>query len=164
MGIVPGGQRTKVSLHSSGKKTALVLGWGGRNRSGLRLGAIRPILSVSLCPALFLDDTESDEVHASVSYDPHGEDIIFNWDFGDGSLPYTTNKTTAKHTFTEPNQYEVTLRVSKEQLNGFYSVKLNISYVNPVLNTSLICFLGLHFFLFNLTGTSDRSPEIPIYQ
>ncbi|UJL45762.1 PQQ-dependent sugar dehydrogenase [Virgibacillus sp. NKC19-16] len=52
------------------------------------------------------------EFDASNSYDPDGQEITFEWEFGDGN---TSNDVNATHTYTENGQYHVTLTVTNTE-------------------------------------------------
>ncbi len=57
----------------------------------------------------YLEDKYNVSFDASSSYDFHGNIVLYEWDFGDGT---TSEGKTITHDYSEPGKYEVTLKVT----------------------------------------------------
>ncbi len=67
----------------------------------------KPIISLDLAPTSTEEDAASQWTASAVDVDAN---LVFNWDFGDGTVSQTGSSVT--HTFTAPGTYTVTLSVS----------------------------------------------------
>ena len=62
-----------------------------------------------------IEVNENVTFNASGTYDVDGDDLKFEWDFGDGNNSSEINVT---HTYTEKGSYQVTLKVSETKEDG----------------------------------------------
>ena len=69
-----------------------------------------PKFSYSPCPIVV---NQTVEFNASLSYDPDGFIVSYEWDFGDGNVTSTAEET-IKHSYSEAGSYEVTLTVTDD--------------------------------------------------
>jgi hypothetical protein len=61
---------------------------------------------------------------ASNSYDPEGENLSYNWNFGDGTNSGWISDKTTTHAYTKKGEYNITLIVNDGELNSKPSIKL----------------------------------------
>ena len=72
--------------------------------------------------------------NANASFDGDGDPLIYTWDFGDGSESIPTNRTSTSHIYENPNRYTVTLSVSDQMESDSFSLTINVSDEQPVVN------------------------------
>ena len=70
-----------------------------------------PRFSFSPCPIVV---NQTVEFNASLSYDPDGLIVSYEWDFGDGNVTNTTEET-INHSYSKAGSYDVTLTVTDDE-------------------------------------------------
>ena len=98
----------------------------------------------------------------SGSYDPDGEIVSYDWDFGDGT---TDSGETVSHTFSDPGMHTVTLTVTDDQgATDLDTIQISASSGQaPVVDAGAVDLIILPIDTVNLDGTvtDDGLPDPP---
>jgi prepilin-type N-terminal cleavage/methylation domain-containing protein len=130
-----------------------------------------------LAPVACYDDGSSPQCPAgsAVQFASMGPDFTFDavlakyeWDFGDGSLPYVTTSQASKnpppHTFPSGGSFDITLKVTDSLgATGTYSIKANVAGpVKPVPTASFVATpttgVAPQTVTFNASASTSTSP------
>ena len=90
---------------------------------------------------------------ASDSYDPEGDALSFNWNFGDGNV---SKEKTASHIFDIAGTYSIVLNVSDGKLESYDY--LSITITEPHYATSVF----INEFIPNPTGSDEENEWIEL--
>ncbi len=133
-----------------------------------------PIQSPSLIPSMSASTGDSVTFAAPSSYASDNSSSNFIWDFGDGTTT-TTNEATTTHTFSEPGNFTVTLRVQGavgERIIQTYGITVNpkandlfeiLKIVIPLLAASITAGVSLYIYRKNKKthNKENLSPTLP---
>lgn len=110
---------------------------------------------------IITDEDSELSFDGSGSYDPDGEIVEYNWDFGDGT---TKTSVYSSHTYTRSGSYLVTLTVEDDEfIIGKDTVKVTIENLPPVANagSDIEIYLGEDAF-FDASNSSDTFSDFPL--
>lgn len=109
-----------------GATLRLVLDEGGTNN--------RASPGVWAEPAILVVEAGQEAPFSSSAVDPQGQDLSYNWDFGDGS---TSAEVNPAHTYVSAGRYPVTLSVTDSDGNTSSAASFVYAYISPASQSFL---------------------------
>lgn len=122
--------------------------------SSAPVAVLSPSATTGVAPAAFAFD-------ASASYDPDGQSVTWQWDFGDGT---SGTGSTAAHTYAQPGSYSAVVTVTDASgMSSTASAQISVTAPNsaPTANMTISgAGVAPATVMFDGTGSSDPDGSI----